>query len=85
MRENGRIQDLPGTLENLTNLETIDLFSCALTEFPQVLCKVKSLKALNIGRNDTIKVLRGRELGRAPRGPVGAHAHKRAHSTWQQS
>ena len=45
------LPNLPGTLGNLTNLETLNVSNCGLQEFPEVLCKLKSLKALNIARN----------------------------------
>ena len=55
--ENDRIQKLIGTLESLTHLENLSLRRCDLKEFPQDLCKLKSLKVLNIAGNDKIQYL----------------------------
>ena len=57
IRWNENIPNLPKTLENLTNLETLDMLHCGLTEFPHVLCKLKSLKTLDIRWNESIRNL----------------------------
>ena len=57
--ESGRIQKLAGTLECLTHLEELTLSDCDLKEFPQDLCKIKSLKVLDIGCNKKIQNLPG--------------------------
>ena len=54
-----RRQDLPETVENLTNLETLNMSHNDLTEFPEALCKLKSLKALDISENDKTQNLPG--------------------------
>ena len=56
---NEMVQNLPGPLQNLTNLETLNVSSCGFTEFPQVLCKLKSLKTLDIRWNEKIQNLPG--------------------------
>ena len=55
--ENDRIQKLIGTLKCLTHLEKLTLSNCDLKEFPQDLCKLKSLKVLDIAGNGKIQNL----------------------------
>ena len=52
-----KVEKLPVAVENFTNLETLNLSCFGLTEFSEVLCKLKSLKDLQIGWNriDSIK------------------------------
>ena len=52
----GRRLILPDKLDNLTNLETLNVSNCGLTEFPQVVCKLKSLKVLDIAKNNIIEL-----------------------------
>ena len=54
---NAEIQHLPKRVENFTNLEMLDLSNCGLTEFSEALCKLKSLKVLEIQENKKIQSL----------------------------
>ena len=54
---NDKIQNLPETLKDLSNLKKLNVSGCRLRGFPKVLCKLKTLKILDFSRNHQIQNL----------------------------